>query len=547
MNNFTSEQQAVIDKYKAEAQAEVLEKYGLSNNTQEKNNAINPIAGFGLEAMQGFNRGAMGVVDMATSLPNAVLDLAGSNKRIPKLNNQPFMNQQFMNDGLPRNIAQSAGEMASMGLGGGALVRQGAQNLPSMVSNAEGIGAGALRQMSAGTTAAKDLSLGATAGAGMEVGGLTGEAVAGPNGRAIGELAGSMAMPLVPLSAKQAASGVVSRKNLQFASPTLDQIKQQKTALYNVVDNAGITIKQESLNTFVDRVTQEMQKNGLNPLIHPKTTAAIKEMQRITQRPITLSEMDTVRKVAQAAGQSLEADGNMGKMLVTKIDDYLDVLPPTAMQGSNSPEVISTLKQARSLHLRQRKIELINKAINDAERAASGFENGLRNEFRSILKSTKKSRGFTKEEKQAMQNVVMGGKAENIAKHLGKFGFSEGQAGSMLLSTIGTGLAANAVGPAAVTVPLAGQMFRQIAQKLTRSNAEFASNIIKAGPNAKAIVDVYFKNTPTKARKVEELTALLLNSGADASNLRLSGNKLIADAAYFASLIGSSSDNLESF
>lgn len=506
---------------------------------------LNPILGFGAEAMQGFNRGAMGLVDMASSLPNSALQIAGSDKRIPKVNDQPFMNQQFMDDGLMRDIARSGGEVAAMGLGGGALVRQGAQNLPGMVSNAESIGAGALRQMSAGTTAAKDISLGAMAGTGLEVGGSTGEAIAGPNGRAIGQLAGSMAMPLAPLGAKQAASGIMSRKNLQSAAPTLDQIKAQKTELYNAVDNSGVTIKQESLDLFSNRVIASMQKNGLNRRIHPKTTAAIKEMQALTQQPMTLTEMDTLRKVAQAAGKSLESDGKMGQTLVGKIDEYLDALSPSAMQGGSNP--ITALKQARSLHSRQMKIEMVDKAILDAQQAASGFENGLRGEFRSILKSPKKSRGLSGEEKEAMSKIVQGGKAENIAKHLGKFGFSEGQAGSMLLSTVGTGLAANAFGPAAVAVPLAGQMFRQVAQKLTRSNAEFASNIVKAGPNAKGIVDAYFKNTPTKARKVEELTALLLNGKANASNLRLSSNKLIADAAYFSSIAGSSADNLDSF
>lgn len=160
----------------------------------QKESRSNNLYGSAMEAMQSFNRAGYGMVDLATSLPNAVLDLAGSDMRIPKINDQPSMNQQFMDDGYSRNSARFAGEAASLAVGGGGLIRKGAESLPKLVSAAESIGAGTLRQ-AANTTVKQDAIMGATSGVMQNAGGEVGEYVGGDDGRMIGEGLGAMITP----------------------------------------------------------------------------------------------------------------------------------------------------------------------------------------------------------------------------------------------------------------------------------------------------------------------------------------------------------------
>ena len=167
--------------------ANALKKQSIDNvektnvDQVETVNPMNPVLGFGMEAIQGLNRGAYGVLDLAATVPNALLELSGSDARIPKINEQPFMNQKFMDEGLGRDIARSSGEVSALALGGGALLRKGAEQLPKLASNAESIGSGVLRQL-ANTTPKQDVVMGSTAAGMGVVGGEVGENLGGPTG-----------------------------------------------------------------------------------------------------------------------------------------------------------------------------------------------------------------------------------------------------------------------------------------------------------------------------------------------------------------------------
>lgn len=145
-------------------------------------------------------------------------------------------------------------------------------------------------------------------------------------------------------------------------------------------------------------------------------------------------------------------------------------------------------------------------------------------------------KGFTEDEKKAIQKVVRGGKSENIARALGKFGFTEGQASSMLMGTLGIYGGASVGGPlGGAIVPAVGQSFKSLAQSLTRNNVKLAQELIAAGPDGKKIAEAYIRSVPKSQRSTEELTALLLDQKASLTSIRNSNNKLISDAAYFAS------------
>jgi len=146
---------------------------------------------------------------------------------------------------------------------------------------------------------------------------------------------------------------------------------------------------------------------------------------------------------------------------------------------------------------------------------------------------------------EAMKTVVRGGPIENTVKALGKFGFTEGQASGMLLGSLGVaGGAALGGGAGAVAVPLIGQISKNLAQKLTRRNAEFANDVVRAGPNGQDVVRAYLRNVPANQRNPAELTELLLRPGtslagleAQSSKLGKAPKKLINDAAFLVNFI----------
>jgi len=325
------------------------------------------------------------------------------------------------------------------------------------------------------------------------------------------------------------------RRAIVEAAPDIDQLKDTSRAVYKELDNSGVILRQKAFRGMVNRVDRAVRKAGFDPDLTPKTSAVLKRFESELGKSPNLTEIDNLRKVAQNAASALEpADARLGSIIVDNIDQFLDTVSPTAFEGGTlkAAEIASKYRVARELWGRARRSELINTAFEKAKNQASGFENGIVVQFRGILNNTKKSRFFKPKELAAMQKVVRGTTKENIAKVIGRFGFSEGHATNILGGSIGIAGGAAIGGPVgAVAVPVIGQVSRKLAQKLTRNNAELADIIIRAGTNADDIASAYLRKFPKAQRSARELSELLSRPDIAVDKLLESGNTLIREAA----------------
>jgi hypothetical protein len=213
------------------------------------------------------------------------------------------------------------------------------------------------------------------------------------------------------------------------------------------------------------------------------------------------------------------------------------MLPPSAFATGKqaSSQVGQKYKAARNLWGRARKSELLAESIDRAKSRASGFENGLRVELDKISNSKKLSKFFTKNEKTLMRDISRGNKSQNIAKLIGRFGFSEGRATNVLtaLSGVGGGAVAGG-GIGAFVVPAVGTASRKIAQELTSSRVKFLESMTKAGNNAELIAKSYMATVPKSKRSISDLSALLSDPSVDLSAMINKSNTFIRDAAELA-------------
>ncbi len=277
----------------------------------------------------------------------------------------------------------------------------------------------------------------------------------------------------------------------------------------------GATLRPDAYASLVQKISMNANKSGLDKDITPKAMKVIERMEGGIGNPVTLTELDTLRKVAGNAAGSLEKpDAAIGMQIVDSIDDYLENIPGSAFETGNvnPAEVSKKYESARDLWGRARRSEVIQEAFDKARLQASGFENGIRTQFRQILNNKKLSKRFKPAEREAMKKVVKGGRAENLARLIGRFAPSEGSAHNVLTGMAGVAGGAAVGGPVgAVLVPGIGYVSRNMAQKMTAKNAEFADQLIRSGVDSRRITQAYFKNTPPKERSAEELSELLMS------------------------------------
>lgn len=301
-------------------------------------------------------------------------------------------------------------------------------------------------------------------------------------GAAVGAVAAPVASKLINGTVNAFAKRKIN-KTIDNTIPSTEQIKNTANSLYKEADNLGINIKENSYGGLIKQITDKASKEGFHPKIHPKVAAALDEFSDKDIKQLTLKELEQKRRILKSAAKSNEADERrVASELIGEIDGYIDNLSDLHVSSGNAEKASSVIKQARANWQKTRKSEMIEEAIEKAKNQASGFENGLRIQFRQILNNKKKTRGFTGEELDALRKIVRGEKTENVLRVLGKMAPNEGAATNWLGMLTGMGGGHVIGGPVGMAAaPLVGMASRNTAQKITRNNVDDLHKLVRGG------------------------------------------------------------------
>lgn len=301
---------------------------------------------------------------------------------------------------------------------------------------------------------------------------ITGSPAAGAFVKTLGDVG--------PAVLSRGEAGALERPTGKYARdavPTKEQLGDAATAAYKRADDSGIAMKAESFDKMRAGLVDDLTKGGIDPTLHPKATAALGRIVK-EEGPITLQKAETLRRVALDAEDTLEkSDARNAGKIVDALDDYVDNLKDSDLVSGNVKDA-AALKEARALYTRKRKADDIERLIKRAEYSPSGFENGLRIEFRSLAKNDRRFNRYNTEEKAAINKVAKGGAVENTLRLLGKAAPTGIVSGGL---SSGAGFAFG--GPVgALAVPAVGIAGRLGAKALTARNATRAAETMRRGP-----------------------------------------------------------------
>ena len=283
--------------------------------------------------------------------------------------------------------------------------------------------------------------------------------------------------------AKSRANNKLTKELLNKA-PSKDDLFQRGGAMIDDVLSKDAPVSNVALAETTERMITELAEDGFHPALHPKANVALQEAAKLAGSPeISRRNIQTLRKLAGNAAGSVDADE---RRIGVAIKDYLDDF----MEASVSADEAGILRAGRDYWARGSKLSMIDEAVEKATRSPTGFENGIRNEFRSILNNKKKRRGLSKDELAQMEKIVQGtplgnwlrarggktpggGIATAIARGLGQAG-----AGATIGHMVGGPVGA-AVG---MGVPqVVGRAARMGAENITRGNTDLLSGLIAFG------------------------------------------------------------------
>ena len=223
-----------------------------------------------------------------------------------------------------------------------------------------------------------------------------------------------------------------------------------------------------------------LQREGADHILHPKLARALAVAAQSADKPMSLQQLQIMRRQLGAAGKSVDGDERrLAKIAVDQLDEFVE---------SGSGELGGVLAAARANWAKLRKSELLTETIEKATTRASGTESGLRNEFSKLFRNKKLMRGFSAEEKAAIRAVADGTPTRNAARILGGLSIGEGQRRNVLNALVGGGLGMSAGGPGGGMIGMAlpaviGGVSQRIAERGTMRAAELA-RALAAGPRA---------------------------------------------------------------
>lgn len=268
-------------------------------------------------------------------------------------------------------------------------------------------------------------------------------------------------------------------------APSSAELKTTAASMFKAVDQSGITADTTKFSGFVSDLVKKAKALRINPSLDPKATGAFQELigalrdVQTSGGSLALSDLHTLRQIAQRAAISTEGrDSMFSNMIVNGLDQFitkasnLKMAPGKAGTNAGGNDLIKAI----STWGRAKRTGIIEDAIARAQNAASGFENGLRTEFRKLLNSSSTKDLWSAAERAEIEKVVKGSGLANLTKLAGMFGFNFGS-GSANIAGGSLGLLFG--GPVGA---LAGAGARKASEVLTSRAANRAARVV-ATPN----------------------------------------------------------------
>lgn len=205
-------------------------------------------------------------------------------------------------------------------------------------------------------------------------------------------------------------------KIAEAAVPTADAIRDAAVAAYKAPEVAALKFKPDALSKFGTEATDFLTSEGFDPLLSPKTFGLL---QKATQVPngaafATAQNVQTLRRMLGKAAETPDkTERTAAQIAQRRLDDFMANIPADAVIEGDANAASKILGEARGNYAASARSGQLSEAVDKAERQVAkagiggNLENATRQQVDRILNS-KAARGFSSEERQALEDYVSG-------------------------------------------------------------------------------------------------------------------------------------------
>jgi hypothetical protein len=334
------------------------------------------------------------------------------------------------------------------------------------------------------------LKLGAAALSGM--GGELGGQIAGTPGAIIGGALGG-----TPVGMAKKIGAMKANINRSQEIPTTAENFEASDARYKEARASSVVYQPEKVQDLANTIRDDIHERGFRPS-NTNTYNALDELRAHTgsggTTPPTFADLESTRQwlgiESREVGQNGKSTANAtaARMAIGHIDDFLsDPSNAVIRQGMGdefeAARVAKLVEDARGDWAAASGSQQIEDALLRGEHRAgstgtgSNIENVTRQQIRSILDNPKRVKGYSQEERDMMEQIVMGNTPRNSARLISKL------AATGIVSAAGTTFLAHSMGFGPVghlALPAVGYATKKIGEAMTRARVSKLLESIRA-------------------------------------------------------------------
>lgn len=325
--------------------------------------------------------------------------------------------------------------------------------------------------------------------------------------------ASSLGLGAAPTAAEGVAGAGLAAERAtakKAALPSKDEYRAAAKAAYKQIEENPVTLPPESIQLFTEGARADLDSKLFTEIESPRTFKAVSQIEK------SGGNLAKIMDIYSALGQipsSSGADFAAAQLVRSSIDEQMEGTFVGTMWDS-----------ARASWRTFSQLDQIDKLMAAGERRAAttgtgaNTQNAVRQNVRRILDSDQRSRGFSKDAKDQIENVVMGTWLTNTARYVGKFAPSGPVSMASTLTAGLTGLATGgaetgAIAAAAVAIPTT--VAKYLGQYLTQRQIQKLEEIIRSeAPQGRAAVKAVGERPPSPDIQSLELGTRALAPGA---------------------------------
>lgn len=267
-------------------------------------------------------------------------------------------------------------------------------------------------------------------------------------------------------------------------SPTAAALRAAADAAYKAPEVAALKLHPQTMALFGQETAASLERGGYDPLLAPKTFGLLDKTGNVPEGTpfVTAQNFDTLRRQLGKAAESTDRTERKAATLAkNKLDDFMANIPQNAVLEGDPQAASETLQVARGNYAALMRAQQFDSALDAAERQAAragvggNWENATRQQISRILNSPAKIRGYSPDERQALEDYVAGNFTRNSLRVATKVMGGD----NPLMAAIHAGLAWPTWG-LSLAAPLTGYALKRINNALSQRDLDALGEMLRS-------------------------------------------------------------------